>query len=111
MLPILLEWIAGKLRATTAAGATWRGRRVWIEDGSSHSMRDLPALQDHFGRPSGQRVGCGFPVAKWLAMFDLATGLLLRVTISPLRTHDQSKACEVESEVKAGDVVLGDRVF
>ena len=60
------------------------------------------------GEPSAGR---GFPVAKWLALFDLATGLLLRATISPLKTHDLSRACEVESEVAAGDVVPGDRKF
>lgn len=50
-------------------------------------------------------------MAKWVALFDLATGMLSRVTVSPLRTHDMSKAAEVESDVTSGDVVLGDRGF
>lgn len=111
VLRILLEQIAGKLRAHTAAGARWLGHRVWVEDGSSFSMPDVPALQAHFGQPAGQRPGCGFPVAKWVALFDLATGMLLRVTVSPLRTHDMSRASEVEGDVGPGDVVLGDRGF
>ena len=37
-----------------------------------------------------QRKGCGFPVAKWLALFDVATGMLLRSATAPLRTHDMS---------------------
>lgn len=106
---ILLEQIVAKLRAGTAGDARWHGHRVWVEDGSSFSMPDVPVLQDHFGQPSGQRRGCGFPVAKWLALFDLATGMLLRSTVSPLRSHEMSKVTEVESEVKSGDVVLGDR--
>ena len=109
VLQILLEQIAAKFRTQTGPAARWHGHRVWVEDGSSFSMPDIPALQDHFGQPSGQRRGCGFPVAKWLALFDLATGMLLRSTVSPLRSHEMSKVAEVESEVESGDVVLGDR--
>jgi hypothetical protein len=111
VLQVLLEEIAKKLRIATAAEARWLGHRVWLEDGSSFSMPDVPALQAHFGQPGGQRPGCGFPVAKWVALSDLATGMLLRVTVSPLRTHDMSKAAEVESDVESGDVVVGDRGF
>ena len=111
VLQVLLETIAGTLRAQTAASAQWRGHRVWIEDGSSFSMSDVPALLAHFGQPTGQRPGCGFPVAKWVALFDLATGMLLRVTASPLRTHDLSQVSEAECDVQPGDVVLGDRGF
>jgi Transposase DDE domain len=111
VLQTLLEQIAGKVRSRTAASARWLGHRVWVEDGSSFSMSDVPALQAHFGQPSGQRPGCGFPVAKWVALFDLATGMLLRVTVNPLRTSEAAKVSEVETDVAPGDVVLGDRGF
>ena len=109
VLQALVERTAAALRSATSASADWLGHRVWIEDGSSFSMADVPALQHHFGQPSGQRPGCGFPVAKWVALFDLATGMLLRVAPAPLNTHDMSKTSEVEGGVAAGDVVLGDR--
>ena len=50
-------------------------------------------------------------MAKWVVLFDLATGMLSRMTASPLRTHDMAKAAEVEGDVRPGDVVLGDRGF
>jgi hypothetical protein len=111
VLQKLAEMIAAPRDGAGAAGANWRGHRVWIEDGSSFSMSDVPALRDHFGQPTGQRPGCGFPVAKWVALFDLATGMLVRSSVGPMRAHDMSKAREVESEVGRGDVVLGDRGF
>ena len=111
VLQTLLRRTAETLRAATSSGSQWLGHRVWVEDGSSVSMADVPALKAHFGQPCGQRRGCGFPVAKWVALFDLATGMLLRVTVSPLRTHDMSKAAEVETDVAPGDIVLGDRGF
>jgi DDE family transposase len=109
VLQVLLEQFAAKFRKQSAASAQWLGHRVWVEDGSSFSMPDVPALQEHFGQPSGQRRGCGFPVAKWLALFDLATGMLLRVSAHPLKTHDMSKVSAVASALESGDVVLGDR--
>ena len=91
--------------------ARWLGRRVWIVDGSSFSMSDTPELQTHFGQPGGQRPGCGFPVAKWLALFDVATGMLLQSTTAPLRTHDMSQVGPISDGLEPGDVVLGDRGF
>ena len=109
VLQVLLEQFAAKFREQSAPSAQWLGHRVWVEDGSSFSMPDVPALQAHFGQPSGQRRGCGFPVAKWLALFDVATGMLLRASAHPLNTHDMSKVSEVETDLESGDVVLGDR--
>jgi Transposase DDE domain len=111
VLRIVVEQVASTLRCATSTSATWLGRRVWIIDGSSFSMSDLPELQNHFGQPAGQRPGCGFPVAHWVALFDLATGMLLRVAAGPMRSHDLAKTPEAEADVAPGDVVLGDRGF
>ena len=111
VLQILVEQVASKLRSATSTSATWLGRRVWIIDGSSFSMADLPELRNHFGQPAGQRPGCGFPVAHWVALFDLATGMLLRVAAGPMRAHDMAKTPDAEADLAKGDVVLGDRGF
>lgn len=111
VIQVLVEMVAAKLRSTTAASADWLGHRVWIIDGSGFSMPDVPVLQDHFGSPTGQRPGCGFPVGHLVALFDLATGMLLRTTIAPMRTHDMSQAAHLACALKPGDLVLGDRGF
>ena len=85
--------IAASVRTATTAQSTWHGHRVWLLDGSSFSMPDTRELQEAFGQPSGQRRGCGFPVAKFLALFDLATGMLLRVEPAPLRSHEHRREC------------------
>ena len=111
VLQALVQMIAAKLRSTTAEGANWLGHRVWMIDGSGFSMPDVPELQNHFGSPSGQRPGCGFPVGHLVALFDLTTGMLLRMTTSPMRTHDMSQAAHIACELKPGDIMLGDRGF
>lgn len=106
----LVERTASAMRAAPGA-ARWLGHRVWVVDGSSFSMPDEPGLQRHFGQPGCQREGCGFPVAKWLALFDVTTGMLLRSTTAPLRTHDMSRVGPTSDGLEPGDVVLGDRGF
>ena len=44
-------------------------------------------------------------------LFDLATGMLLRVATSPLRTHDMSQSARLARELEPGDIALGDRAF
>jgi hypothetical protein len=89
----------------------WRGHRTWHLDGSSFSMPDIPALQAHFGQPSGQAQGCGFPVAHMLVLFHAGTGLLQRVLASQRRTHDMRHAATMHPELKKNDILLADRGF
>ena len=108
VLHALLERTAATLRDATAGTSDWFGHRVWVLDGSGFSMPDTAELQRAFGQPGNQKPGCGFPVARWLALFDVATGMLLRSATAPLRTHDLGMAGDVADELKPGDVVLGD---
>jgi hypothetical protein len=103
--------IAERVRTSASAPSTWYGHRVWLLDGSSFSMPDTPELQKAFGQPGGQKKGCGFPVAKFLALFDLATGMLLRVEPAPLRSHEMSRSAAATAGLLPGDLVLGDRAF
>jgi hypothetical protein len=101
---------------TLAARGTWRlplwhGHRTFWIDGSSTSMADTPALQKHFGQPGGQQAGCGFPVARLWGMFDARSGLLVKLLVSPLRTHEGSQVTRFHSELRSGDLIVGDRAF
>jgi Transposase DDE domain len=107
----VLTRIVPALRDTEPPSGLWHGHRTFAVDGSSFSMPDTPELQAHFGQPGGQRKGCGFPVARFLALFDSATGFLLDVLAAPLRTHDMSRVAELHPELRAGDLLVGDRGF
>jgi Transposase DDE domain len=106
-----LRAVVQALIPDTLAHGLWRGHRTFLIDGSSFSMPDTPALQAHFGQPSNQAKGCGFPVAHLLALFHAGTGLLLEVAAAPLRTHDLSGLGGVLGLLKAGDVLVADRGF
>jgi hypothetical protein len=89
----------------------WVGHRTFWVDGSSFSMPDTPALQEHFGQPGKQLPGCGFPVAHLLALFHAGTGLVLQMLAAPLRTHDLSEVVRLHPELRPGDVLVADRGF
>jgi hypothetical protein len=95
----------------TEAIGRWRGHRTFLVDGSSFSMPDTPALQAHFGQPGNQAKGCGFPVARLLALFHAGTGLLLEVAAAPLRSHEMSGIAGILPLLAAGDVLVADRGF
>ena len=107
----LLQQLVPTLRDGKAPPSLWLGHRTFAVDGSSFSMPDTPELQQEFGQSGKQRKGCGFPVAHFLAMFDSATGFLVEVLASPLRTHDMSKVAQIHPALRAGDVLVGDRGF
>lgn len=107
---VLLTRVCDALVPTMEAGR-WHGHRTWTLDGSSFSMSDNPELQAHFGQPSSQKKGCGFPTGHMLALFHAGTGLLLHVLASPLRTHDMKYAATMHTDMEPGDILLADRGF
>jgi len=108
-LETLLTQTISHLGQAALDTARWLGHRVFLVDGSTFSTPDVPALQTEFGQPGQQAEGCGFPVAHWLVLMHHGTGLILKMLIAPLRTHDQSRVAEMHPELQAGDVLLADR--
>jgi hypothetical protein len=89
----------------------WLGHRTFLIDGSSFSMPDTPELRERFGTPSGQKPGCGFPVAHLLVLFSAPTGLLLNIWASKHNTGDVSLTDEAHTLLDEGDVLVGDDSF
>jgi hypothetical protein len=83
-----LERFGSAVQQSALDEGRWHGHRTFLVDGSGGSMPDTPALQQAFGQPSAQRPGCGFPVARLLGLFHAGSGVLLKLVIAPLLTHD-----------------------
>lgn len=107
----LLASVCSSLATCRDESAKWLGHRVWMLDGSGCSIPDTPELQAAFGQPGQQAPGCGFPVAHLLTLFHAGTGLLQKVVVAPLRTHDLAGVQAMHVELTAGDVLLADRGF
>jgi hypothetical protein len=107
----LLRSVSDAVQPEALDQGRWLGHRTFWVDGSSFSMPDTPALQEHFGQPGRQLPGCGFPVAHLLALFHAGTGMVLRVFAAPLRTHDMSQVVALHPALHPTDVLVGDRGF
>jgi hypothetical protein len=107
----ILRGLAGSLQATVDTAERWHGHRTFLVDGSGASMPDTPALQEAFGHPTGQRPGCGFPVAHLLGRFHAGTGLLLQLLVDPLRTHDIATVPAIHPALEPGDLLVADRPY
>lgn len=62
----------------------WRGREVKLIDGATVSMPDTKANQGRYPQPDSQKHGCGFPIARLVAVVSLSCGALLRWALAPL---------------------------
>lgn len=99
------------LEDQTEASDLWCSRHVKLCDGSTLTMSDTPANQGEYPQPTNQASGCGFPIAKIVVMFSLATGAALEVLIAPLRTGEVTLARQLYAKLIPGDVLLADRAF
>jgi hypothetical protein len=109
LFALLLERFGRVVQRSALDEGRWHGHRTFFVDGSGCSMPDTPALQGAFGQPTGQRPGCGFPVARLLGLFHAGTGLLLKLVAAPLVTHDLAQVQAVHPSLQAGDVLVADR--
>lgn len=106
-----LQAFADHLWRTANAHATWRGRRVWVVDGSSASMPDTGELQKTFPQPSEQRPGCGFPRAKFVMVFCQATGAVAELAAGCLNCSELTLFRCLWHRFAPGEVVLADRAY
>ena len=107
----LLGQSTDRLRHLVGGERSWLGRQVWVLDGSSASMPDTPELQRAFPQPPGQKPGCGFPVAQFVALFCWTTGAVIDLAIDTIRPHELTLFRRLGHHFSAGDVVLGDRAY
>jgi hypothetical protein len=89
----------------------WLEHRLLLIDGCHFSMPDVPELGQHFGYPSGQAEGCGFPVAHWLALVHYGAGLVQKVIVTRGSSADLPSVTALHPELVPGDVIVGDRAF
>jgi hypothetical protein len=86
-------------------------RPVKVIDATSFQMSDTAPNRRHYHYPTGQKKGCGFPVARALAIFSLASGAIHRLVTAPCYTAELVMLRNLWSTFVAGDIALGDRVF
>lgn len=99
------------LRRKAAKNLFWRGHEVKVVDGSSCTLPDTAANQKAFPQQRMQKLGCGFPLMKFVGLFSLTTGALISVAAGNIHIVELSLFRRIWHYLKAGDVLLADRHF
>lgn len=95
-------------------GWLWKGRRVYVYDGSSVTMPDTPANQAEYPQPVAQKPGLGFPLARIAAVFSLACGAVVGLGTCRYAGKGQSDLGLLRKLLdlfRPGDVMLADRLM
>jgi hypothetical protein len=92
----------------------FHGRSVKIIDGSTVTMPDTPENQAAYPQLDSQAPGLGFPIARLLVVFSLATGTVLEAAVGPYQGKQTSELAllrPILDRFQPGDIALADRFF
>lgn len=92
----------------------WRGRDVYLADGTGLSMPDTQENQLVFPQAKTQKPGIGFPVMRAVALISLPTGAVVDFAFSRITgkgTGEGTLLRGMLDTLKAGDIIVADRLF
>jgi Insertion element 4 transposase N-terminal/Transposase DDE domain len=107
----LFRRLARPLAEPGAPGAWYQGRRLVSFDGTTIDVPDLPALEQHFGRPAAARGSSGFPQLRLLALLETGSHAIFAAVIAGFSTGEVSLARRIVADLRPGMLCLADRAF
>jgi Transposase DDE domain len=106
--------VGRKLDAQVDTQWLWKGRRVYLFDGSTVSMPDTPENRKEYPLTYNQRPGTAFPVARIGAIISLACGAIVNLGICRYAGKGQSELGMLRKlwdVFRRGDVLVADRLM
>ena len=92
----------------------WKGRHVYMFDGTTVSMPDTPRNQAAYPQVYNQEPGLGFPIARICTIISLSCGAVLEVGISRYAGKGQGELTllrKLWDVLSPGDVLLTDALM
>ena len=106
--------VAQRVERNAPASWCWKGRHVFLADGSTVTMPDTAENQHAYPQPRTQKPGLGFPIARVVVLLALATAVLAGAAIGPYVGKNQGEPALLHAlldQLQTGDVLLGDRYY
>jgi putative transposase len=110
----LLAWTAQRCQEATHETWRFRGRIVEVVDGWTVTMADSDENQEEYPQPISQKPGCGFPLARVIGVFSLATGAINLTALAPYKgkqTGETSLLRSILDRILPGRILLADRYY
>jgi len=89
----------------------WCGRRVFLGDGTTVLMPDTQENQAAHPQHPNQKAGCGFPLAKLVAIFSLTTGAIIEAITDVWSAYEPALLRQISGFFKPFDVFVADRIY
>jgi putative transposase len=110
----LMRQLGAQTHHEAPAAWLWCRRHVKMVDGSTAIMADTLANQKAYPQLASQKPGLGFPIARFVVIFCLATGSVLEAALGKYQgkqTGENALFRSLWDGLEPGDVVLADRYF
>lgn len=107
----LYRQVAQPLEADLPPERLWRGRHVYLVDGTTLLLPDTPENQAAYPQHPNQKEGCGFPLTKLVAIFSLLTGAVKEATNDVWSAYEPALLRRIRACLTPGDVLVGDRIY
>lgn len=102
------------LDSKAEAGWLWKGRRVYLFDGTTVSMPDTAANQEAYPQVYNQKPGVGFPIARVAAIISLSCGAILHLGICKYAGKGQGEVSLLRTlwdVLRSHDILLTDALL
>ena len=110
----LVRQLADRREQELPAEWLWHGRHVHLVDGSTASMPDTEANQDEYPQQGVQKVGVGFPIARYVALISLVSGIARDLAMGKYMGKETGETAlfrELLDRLNEGDVIVADRYY
>jgi hypothetical protein len=92
----------------------FKGRNVYLVDGTTITMVDTKANQKAYPQPNFQKEGLGFPICRLVGIISLTTGSIIDVNIGTFGgkgTGERMLLLDLLHNFKKGDIILADALY
>ena len=110
----IARMVARKLEDQANKQWLWKGRHVYMFDGTTTLMPDTKENADAYPLAFNQRGGVGLPLARVGALFSLSCGVILELRIAKYAGKGQGEVTllhKMSNLFRAGDVLLADALM
>jgi hypothetical protein len=98
-------------RLEQGSSRRWCGFEVFLLDSAQCQTPDTRFNQKRWPQPCTQKPGCGFPHIRFLALFSLASGALLRLKIGSDKASELKLLAKMWGTFRPGSLLVADRNF
>ena len=113
-MELMAKEIGRKVHSSADGSWNWRGREVFLADGTGFTMADTPENQLAYPQSPKSPRGLGFPITRAVALISLATGAVINMAFGRYKGKGQGELGllgRMLDSLSSGNVLVADRYY